>query len=66
MLISNPTRLVEVFLNINNLFGQNYATFGLMGTNIYTGEGKQFRTSAPGMAVLFGIRYGFGHPGLAE
>jgi outer membrane receptor protein involved in Fe transport len=55
-----PVRALELFANINNLLDRRYATFGLMGTNIYTGKGEQFRTPAPGRTALVGLRYRFG------
>lgn len=52
-----PRPRVELFATVNNLFGVHYATFGTMGTNIYTGRDEQFRTPAPGRAVLAGVRW---------
>jgi outer membrane receptor protein involved in Fe transport len=59
-----PLPRLELFGTVTNLFDRHYATFGVMGTNIYTGGEEQFRTPAPGRAVLGGIRYRFGggHP----
>lgn len=54
-----PARQVQLFANVNNLFDRRYATFGLMGTNIYTGADEQFRTPAPGRTLLLGLRYRF-------
>lgn len=60
-----PVRRVELFANITNLFDRRYATFGVQGTNIYTGQDEQFRTPAPGRAFVLGVRYSFG-PGAAR
>lgn len=57
-----PAPQVEVFATITNLFDRRYATFGVMGTNIYTGNDEQFRTPAPGRAFMLGVRYVFGRP----
>ena len=56
----NPLPRVELFGTISNLTDKQYATFGVMGTNIYTGGDEQFLTPAPGRAFLGGIRYHFG------
>lgn len=58
-----PVPRLELFANLNNLFDRHYATFGVMGTNIYTGNDEQFRTPAPGRSVLVGLRYSFGRTG---
>ena len=58
-----PLSGVELFANITNLLDRHYATYGVMGTNIYTGGDEQFRTPAPGRAVLMGLRYSFGRAG---
>ena len=55
-----PAKQVEVFANVTNLFDRHYATFGVLGTNIYNGQNEQFRTPAPGRAFLIGLHYGFG------
>lgn len=52
---------LELFADITNLFDRRYATFGVMGTNVYTASDEQFRTPAPGRAFVLGLRYGFGH-----
>ncbi|HZU65088.1 MAG TPA: TonB-dependent receptor, partial [Novosphingobium sp.] len=44
----------ELFANITNLFNRHYATYGVMGTNIYTGNDEQFRTPAQGRAFVAG------------
>ena len=54
-----PMPRLELFANMNNVFDRHYATFGVMGTSIYTGNDEQFRTPAPGRNVLAGIRYSF-------
>lgn len=58
-----PVPQVELFGTITNLFNRRYATFGVMGTNIYTGQDEQFRTPAPGRAFMLGLRYNFGRSG---
>jgi outer membrane receptor protein involved in Fe transport len=58
-----PAPRVEVFATITNLFNRQYATFGVLGTNIYNGQDEQFRTPAPGRAFMLGLRYGFGRAG---
>jgi outer membrane receptor protein involved in Fe transport len=55
-----PAPRVELFATVTNLFDVHYATFGVMGNNLYTGNDEQFRTPAPGRAVLGGMRYRFG------
>ncbi len=62
----------KLFANINNVFNQNYSTFGLLGTNEFTGPGDlfssdpatwntndQFRTPAAPRAGWAGINYEF-------
>ena len=56
----HPMPRVEVFGSVNNLLDRRYATFGVMGQNIYTAQPEQFRTPAPGRSVMVGLRYGFG------
>jgi outer membrane receptor protein involved in Fe transport len=51
---------VELFANVTNVLNGRYATFGLMGSNIYNGQDEQFRTPAPPRAVLLGLRYRVG------
>jgi len=55
-----PSPRVELFGTVTNLFAVHYATFGVMGTNLYTGNDEQFRTPAPGRAFVGGVRYSFG------
>jgi outer membrane receptor protein involved in Fe transport len=55
-----PLPRVELFAKVTNLFGVHYATFGVLGSNIYNGENTQFLTPAPGRAVLGGATYRFG------
>ena len=59
----HPMPRVELFGSVNNLLDRRYATFGVMGQNIYTGAAEQFRTPAPGRSVMVGLRYGFGKGG---
>jgi outer membrane receptor protein involved in Fe transport len=62
----------KVFANISNVFDRNYSTFGLLGTNEFTGSGNsfsanpatwnnndQFRTPAAPRAGWAGITYEF-------
>lgn len=55
-----PTRRVELFANVSNVLDRRYATFGLMGGNIYSGQAEQFRTPAAPRAFLLGLRYSLG------
>jgi outer membrane receptor protein involved in Fe transport len=55
-----PMPRVQLFGTITNLFDVHYATFGLMGDNLYTGNDEQFRTPATGRAFVAGLRYSFG------
>lgn len=55
-----PLQHVELFAKVTNLFAVHYATFGVLGTDIYTGTDTQFRTPAPGRAVMGGITWNFG------
>jgi len=57
-----PVRHVELFGTVTNLFDVHYATFGVMGSNIFNGNDEQFRTPAPGRAFVGGMRYSFGGP----
>jgi len=55
-----PLPRVELFAKVTNLFGVHYATFGVLGSNIYTGNNEEFLTPAPGRAMLGGVTYSFG------
>ena len=55
-----PLQGLEVFGQVTNLLDRHYATFGVIGTNVYTANDEQFRTPAPGRAFMLGVRYGFG------
>ncbi len=55
-----PLPRVALFAKVTNLFAVHYATFGVLGSDIYTGTDTQFRTPAPGRAVLGGVTYSFG------
>jgi iron complex outermembrane receptor protein len=65
----------KVFAKITNVFDRNYATFGLLGVNEFTGPGNsfnpdpatwnthdQFRTPAAPRAVWLGVTYEFDKP----
>ncbi|WP_420384468.1 TonB-dependent receptor [Novosphingobium sp.] len=60
-----PLRHVELFGTVTNLFGVHYATFAVMGGNIFNGTEEQFRTPAQGRAFMGGVRYSFGRPRLS-
>ena len=61
-----PMRQLEIFANITNVFDRHYATFGVLGTNIYNGQDEPFRTPAQGRAFLVGLRYSLGQGGRAS
>lgn len=48
-----------LFVKATNLFDVHYATSGVEGSDIYTGQATQFRTPAAGRAVLGGLTYRF-------
>jgi outer membrane receptor protein involved in Fe transport len=50
----------KVFAKVNNVFDKQYATFGQLGQNIYTGDHEQFRTPSAPRAAWIGITYEFG------
>jgi len=50
----------KVFAKVNNVFDNQYATFGQLGQNIYTGNDEQFRTPSAPRAAWVGITYEFG------
>jgi len=65
----------KLFAKVNNVFDRNYATFGLLGVNEFTGPGNtyttntanwnnndQFRTPAAPRAAWVGITYEFDKP----
>ena len=65
----------KLFAKINNVFDKNYATFGLLGVNEFTGPGNsyttntaswnandQFRTPAAPRAAWVGVTYEFDKP----
>jgi outer membrane receptor protein involved in Fe transport len=65
----------KFFAKVDNVFDKNYATFGLLGVNEYTGPGNsftanpgqwnnfdQFRTPAPPRAAWIGLTYQFDKP----
>jgi outer membrane receptor protein involved in Fe transport len=49
-----------LFAKVNNVFDKDYATYGQLGQNIYTGVDEQFRTPAAPRAGWVGITYQFG------
>jgi len=52
----------KVFAKVNNVFDRDYATFGQLGQNIYTGNDEQFRTPAAPRAAWIGVTFDFGRP----
>jgi iron complex outermembrane recepter protein len=50
----------KMFAKVNNLFDKEYATFGQIGENIYTGDDEQFRTPSAPRAAWVGVTYEFG------
>jgi outer membrane receptor protein involved in Fe transport len=62
-----PAKNVEVFARINNLFDTQYANFGILGANFFTGPGhtfdpenvvnEQFRGIGPPRGGWIGVRY---------
>ena len=52
----------KVFAKVNNLFDKDYATFGQLGQNIYTGIDEQFRTPSAPRAAWVGVTFDFGRP----
>jgi outer membrane receptor protein involved in Fe transport len=54
-------RNLKLSLNVDNLFDQKYATYGLSGVNsIYSLAMEQFRTPAPPRGVWLKVTYAFG------
>ena len=45
---------------VNNLFNRRYATYGVLGTNVYTGADEQFRTPGAPRTIWVGLSYAFG------
>ncbi|MGB7480390.1 MAG: TonB-dependent receptor [Burkholderiaceae bacterium] len=62
-------RGLELFARINNLFDREYANFGLLGNNVFTGPrnsfdgahpvGEQFRGYGAPRGIWLGLRYGW-------
>ncbi len=64
----------KLFAKVNNVFDKNYATFGILGQNEFTGPGnsftsnpgdwnnEQFRSPAAPRAAWVGVTYDFGKP----
>ncbi len=54
-------KALKLSVNVDNLFDQTYATYGLSGTNsIYSLAAEQFRTPAAPRGVWLKITYAFG------
>lgn len=51
-----------LFAKVNNVFDKEYATYGQLGQNIYTGQDEQFRTPSAPRAGWLGLTYNFGSP----
>lgn len=53
----------KLFAKVNNLFDKKYATFGVLGANIFNGDAaEQFRSPAAPLAGWVGVTYEFGKP----
>ena len=54
----------KLFAKVNNVFDNKYATFGVLGENIFStpiaGEAEQFRSPAAPRAAWVGLTYEFG------
>ena len=50
----------KLFGKVNNVFDHDYATFGVLGNNIFTGNDEQFRSPAAPRAAWVGVTYEFG------
>ena len=50
----------KLFGKVNNVFDHDYATFGILGNNIFTGQDEQFRSPAAPRAAWVGVTYEFG------
>ncbi len=49
----------KLFGKVNNLFDHDYATFGILGVNIFNGQDEQFRSPAAPRAAWVGVTYEF-------
>lgn len=50
----------KLFAKVNNVFDTQYATFGVLGQNVYNGLDEQFRSPAAPRAGWIGVTYEFG------
>ncbi len=50
----------KLFAKVNNVFDAQYATFGVLGQNVYSGFDEQFRSPAAPRAGWVGLTYEFG------
>jgi len=50
----------KVFAKVNNVFDTRYATFGVLGENIFNGLNEQFRSPSAPRAAWVGVTYEFG------
>ena len=57
----------KLFAKVNNVFDNKYATFGVLGDNIFNGlAAEQFRSPAAPRAAWVGLTYEFGRPKTAS
>ena len=49
----------KLFGKVNNTFDHDYATFGILGVNIFNGQDEQFRSPAAPRAAWVGVTYEF-------
>jgi outer membrane receptor protein involved in Fe transport len=64
-----PTRTLELFAQVDNLFDRQYASFGILGANAFNGPGRsfdganpvneQFRGYGAPRGVWLGVKYRF-------
>jgi len=52
----------KLFAKVNNVFDNDYSTFGVVGQNIFNGMDEQFRSPAAPRAGWVGVTYEFGKP----
>ena len=50
----------KLFAKVNNVFDTKYATFGVLGNNIFNGLDEQFRSPSAPRAAWVGVTYEFG------
>jgi outer membrane receptor protein involved in Fe transport len=52
----------KLFAKVNNVFDTKFATFGVLGNNIFNNLDEQFRSPAAPRAGWVGVTYEFGRP----